>query len=432
MNGDSQENEEGRLSEMISTADIYAPQPDREFLAGLKMRSTLRFVESASSAGKSRRSLIMARVKRFAPGAVAAGLLVAIGVAVVLLPGSGESGVAWADVRKRIEQAKCMKMKMVLAMPDGTKIRARYMMAEGGLMRQEVSVDGEEMVLIANMKKGVILRLMKNLKLARKMHIKDMPKVMRDQMVKQKNYLAELKKMIGKAEKELGEKTIDGVKVKGFRVSNTGMVMDIWVDPKTSMPIRIEGKMTDGGKMVMSDIELIEKIDPGLFSLEAPKGYKIQQELDISMKIGGVKELTDVLKAWTQFRDGAFPDAINSALFMKDAQKHIGKLTDADVPLTFKEIQALIDRVVKTPLMRLGNVTKLMQSNETFHYQGKGVKLGEKDTAVLWYKPEGKDKYVVMFGDLHVKRMLKKDLPPKRKNVPAKPAPGKAGRSLRR
>jgi hypothetical protein len=77
--------------------------------------------------------------------------------------------------------------------------------------------------------------------------------------------------------------------------------------------------------------------------------------------------------------------------------------------------------------MRLGNVTKLMQSNETFHYQGKGVKLGEKDTAVLWYKPKGKDKYVVMFGDLHVKRMLKKDLPPKRKNVPAKPAPGKAG-----
>ena len=37
--------------------------------------------------------------------------------------------------------------------------------------------------------------------------------------------------------------------------------------------------------------------------------------------------------------------------------------------------------------------------------------LGDKNTAVLWYKPEGKDKYVVMFGDLHVERMLKKDLP---------------------
>ena len=53
----------------------------------------------------------------------------------------------------------------------------------------------------------------------------------------------------------------------------------------------------------------------------------------------------------------------------------------------------------------------LMHSNKTFHYQGKGVKLGDKDTAILWYKPEGKDQYVVMFGDLHVERMLKTDLP---------------------
>lgn len=77
MNHDSPRNEEERLREIIVTADRNASQPDREFLDGLKTRSTQRFVEAAA-ARNSKRSQIMARIKRIAPPAMAAGVLVAI------------------------------------------------------------------------------------------------------------------------------------------------------------------------------------------------------------------------------------------------------------------------------------------------------------------------------------------------------------------
>jgi len=101
MNSDSQKNEEDRFSEMLATADKDAPQPDRAFLAGLKTESTRRFLETASPARMKVRNSIMAKVKRFAPGALAACLIGAIGVAIVLLSGGG-ADIAWADVQKHI------------------------------------------------------------------------------------------------------------------------------------------------------------------------------------------------------------------------------------------------------------------------------------------------------------------------------------------
>ena len=409
MNSDSHKNEEDRFSEMITTANKDTPQPDRAFLAGLKTESTRRFLETASSIRPNKRSLIMAKVKRFMPGALAACLLVAIGVATVLSYG-GESSIAWADVQKHIEQAKCMKMKMVITMSDGMTVQGRQIMAAGGLMRQELTVKtGQktaDMVMIMNMDKGVILTLMKDEKLAVPMKLTDMPKAMRDKMVKEKDQLAELKRMIRNAEKELGDKTIDGVKAKGFQVKEDGMVMDIWVDAETALPIRMEGEMAAAKiKVVMTDIEFVKTVDLALFSVEPPKGYKVQTRGAISLKPASIKDLEEMFKAWTQIRSGAFPEAINPAVFMEDVKAHAQKLKDAgDAP---KELNALM----KSLSQQMVSATMLMAINETFHYQGKGVKFGDKDTAILWYKPEGKDKYAVMFGDLHVEQMLETDLP---------------------
>ena len=414
MNSDSQKNEEDRFSEMLATADKDAPQPDRAFLAGLKTESTRRFLETASPARMKVRNSIMAKVKRFAPGALAACLIGAIGVAIVLLSGGG-ADIAWADVQKHIEQAKCMKMKTAVTLPDGTKVHGRQVLAIGGFVRQDLSVvkTGEktvEMVMIMNHDKGILLTLMKDQKLATQTRFTDMPKAMRDEVLKEKDQLAEIKRMIRNAEKELGDKTIDGVKTKGFRVNNERTVMDIWVDAKTALPIRMEGELTNAKtKFVLSDIEFVKTIDPDLFSVEPPKGYEIQPQRALSMAPGGIKDLAGLLELWAQVRGGAFPDAIETGLFSTDIRTYAKKVKDrGDLS---KENKLLLAKLGKTDPQRLVSVLMLMQSNETFHYQGKGVKFGDKDTAILWYKPEGKDKYVVMFGDLHVERMPKKDLP---------------------
>jgi hypothetical protein len=55
------------------------------------------------------------------------------------------------------------------------------------------------------------------------------------------------------------------------------------------------------------------------------------------------------------------------------------------------------------------------------HYAGKGVKLGEADKPIFWYRPKDSKKYRVIYADLTVRDA---DAPP---NVPnAQPVPGTA------
>ena len=53
-------------------------------------------------------------------------------------------------------------------------------------------------------------------------------------------------------------------------------------------------------------------------------------------------------------------------------------------------------------------------ARDTWHYAGKGVKLGNKDAIVCWYKLKGAknpNTYRVVYGDLSVKDVAAEDLP---------------------
>jgi len=431
MNHDSPDNEEKRLREIIITADRNASQPDRPFLAGLKTRSTRRFVEAAAS--NSKRSRIMAKLKRIAPRAAAASVLLAIGVAVVLLTTGGENGGLLGKTRDLIENAKAMKMKIngTVEKPVKTTVHGHMVMATGGRMRQEMSLHGQKMVMIFDLGKGEMMSLVPDQKIAFAVQLKHMPKALRDSMTLRGDQFAEIKRVLRKGGKELGTKTIDGVKAKGYRTANDSMTMEIWVDAETGMPVRMQTEMPQMGmKVMMSDIEIVEKVDPALFSLKVPKGYTVQKQPAISMKPAGVKELAELLAAWAELTGGPLPDALDPVLFATAAQEYAKKLGDSDLPLEeLKKRGAVLQRASQTVSARLVGAIMLRQTNQTFHYQGKGVKLGDKATPVLWYKPKGKKKYLVMYGDLHVERVAKKDLPPKRKSAPTKSAPERAIRT---
>ena len=53
----------------------------------------------------------------------------------------------------------------------------------------------------------------------------------------------------------------------------------------------------------------------------------------------------------------------------------------------------------------------MMKPESDWHYAGKGVKLGDADTAIFWYKPEGSQMYEVIYGDLSIKKLAEGDLP---------------------
>jgi hypothetical protein len=50
-------------------------------------------------------------------------------------------------------------------------------------------------------------------------------------------------------------------------------------------------------------------------------------------------------------------------------------------------------------------------TERSWKYLGKGVKLGDKDRIVCWYRPKGSRAYRVIYGDLSVKDVAPGDLP---------------------
>ena len=75
----------------------------------------------------------------------------------------------------------------------------------------------------------------------------------------------------------LGEKDIDGRHVIGFRITTPTGMIDVWGDPKTGMPVRMDvtTALMPNVKMTMRDFELNVDLDESLFSVEPPAGYKV-------------------------------------------------------------------------------------------------------------------------------------------------------------
>ncbi len=44
-------------------------------------------------------------------------------------------------------------------------------------------------------------------------------------------------------------------------------------------------------------------------------------------------------------------------------------------------------------------------------YRGNGVRLGETETPIFWYRPEDSETYRVIYGDLHVEDVYPENLP---------------------
>jgi hypothetical protein len=55
----------------------------------------------------------------------------------------------------------------------------------------------------------------------------------------------------------------------------------------------------------------------------------------------------------------------------------------------------------------------LLQHKKDFGYRSEGVKLGDAEKILLWYRPEGAAKYRAIYGDLHVADVKADQLPEK-------------------
>ncbi len=200
---------------------------------------------------------------------------------------------------------------------------------------------------------------------------------------------------------DLGEQEIDGRKAIGFAGPNEEV--KIWADPKTAIPIRVELRL---GQLfvIFKNFQFDVPIEDSLISMDVPPGYTLKQN-EIDFSEATEQDFIESLRIWAEvLLDGRFPEAIGTEHYMKQ----IPLLGEKLVQSGLSEDEA---GKLGMTLPRGMFFLQLLETEGKLHYAGKGVKLGDADKAVFWYRPEGSETYRVIYGDLTVKDVAAEDLP---------------------
>jgi outer membrane lipoprotein-sorting protein len=213
-----------------------------------------------------------------------------------------------------------------------------------------------------------------------------------------------LRQLAGKNGQPVGDKTIGDVRARGFLVKEDGQTMTVWVDPKAGLPLLIESTANLGSNRIKStfaEIRIGPPLDDAIFRFEIPPGYALRKAPEPT--VAPEEAVVRVLRAFADSSGGNFPSrlddlpALNKAIARKYAKtKAQNKLDRED-----HQLSSAIGRVhfFSTEL------------KDRYGYQADRVKLGDAGKIVFWYKPEGKTKYRVVYGDLHIGEATAEQLP---------------------
>jgi hypothetical protein len=202
---------------------------------------------------------------------------------------------------------------------------------------------------------------------------------------------------------DLGPRQIGDRATFGFRVQKkqekdlgTGTAYDVWVDRKTSLPLRAEANLTLPGHkahIVLEEFAFDAKVPATLFSLTPPAGYTITAEAELKMP--AENDLVSFLRKTAELNDGRFPE-----------------------DLEFKTVQKILDRSPKTralpgspdfnEVMKLTNgllFMHLRQKDSDWRYLGQGVRLGDASHVVCAWRKKGDSEYRAVFGDLRMRNV---------------------------
>jgi len=223
-----------------------------------------------------------------------------------------------------------------------------------------------------------------------------------------KNYVEFLRQVIrqvqdGRVEK-IGEQVIEGQKAIGFVGRSQNEEVKIWAEPKTGHPIRIELKI---GQMsaIMKNFKFDVQVDDALVSMDVPDGYQLK-ETTFDLSNATENDFIEGLRVWAEvLLDGTFPETVGSEITMKQMPVLAGKLQQMNI--SEEEGTEMAMRVARGMLFHQTLETR----GGDWHYAGKGVKLGDADKAIFWYRPTDSQTYRVIYGDLRVEDVTPEGLP---------------------
>lgn len=372
---------------------------------------------------------LMERIRNMKPRtklAVAAAVLIAfVGLMSWLAPGSGVA-VAFADVAEALNNVHSATWKTTtvtkLKLPGEKEEKTVTMdsncmflapshertefTSDGGKSKGITIVDGQKdklITLVPATKRAVVINL-------KNFPPEDNPYGRTFQGLRELVANAQSGKA-GKVER-LGVKTIDGRTAEGFRIQRGALIIKIWADPKTLLPIRVEDTFEaysdTNGSTTMTDFRFNVPLDESLFAVDIPPGYNVHHTAEIDASKPWAF-LTGALKMAAECNDGVFPPALRGeqgvvGVIRRGAQtlaeKHKGSPDElrklgTDVAMNVAAFLAFVNAGPK----------------DTYHYAGKDVKLGTPNRPILWIERKKDGRCMVFYADLSVKEVPAEEAP---------------------
>lgn len=203
----------------------------------------------------------------------------------------------------------------------------------------------------------------------------------------------------------LGKQEIDGRKVIGYAANSDVEHVKVWADAETLLPVRVE--LGVGQELfIVKNFEFNIPIADSEVSMEVPEGYTVKETpLDFS----NVTEanLVGSLRVWaTVLLDNRFPDELNTQAYMAQVPNLEKKIGALDIPEN--EMEQMGVNFIQGMLFLQ---TFELHKKGPWHYAGKGVKFGQSEIPIFWYRPKDAQSYRVIYGDLTVKDVAPENLP---------------------
>ena len=229
------------------------------------------------------------------------------------------------------------------------------------------------------------------------------------------NYLEMIRNLISKLDEEpaftvenLGRQKVDGQEAIAFHAAGPGMELTIWADPETALPIKIEQKQKHI-HVVCTDFHFNTELDASLFSMEVPEGYNlIETEIDVTGSTE--KELIEALRIWAEMLlEGTFPNDFSRVEFINKMVPVLQEREKTEESKVSDEEKMQLGLKINKGLMFVE--LNLVKHERDWHYVGGGVKFGDAEQPVCWYRPKDSETYHVIYGDLSVREVPSDELP---------------------
>jgi len=162
---------------------------------------------------------------------------------------------------------------------------------------------------------------------------------------------------------------------------------------------------------VTYDIVFDADVDDALFSMKPPEGYEVTI---IERPTVTEIQMIEYLGVLVEYRNSTFPDSVSSPRAVSTEEvNQIWDKSKKDRTAIEQKLLDMKDRYMLANL-NMGPFNHFIMDHtvkDTWRYIGKGIKLGDKDRIVCWYKPNGATKYRAVYGDLSVRDIAAEDLP---------------------